>query len=75
MLYLLAFNGLMLLLAVGVGRGLVSLRFIDGFITGLHSTIGIRTQTPDLLRRIVIVWIVSIAVIVDALFGLLRWVI
>jgi len=75
MLYLLAFNGLMLLLAVGVGRGLVSLRFIDGFITGLHSTIGIRTPTPDLLRRIVIVWIVSITVIVDALFGLLRWVI
>ena len=75
MLYFLAFNGLMLLLAVGVGWGLVSLRFLDGFITGLHYTIGISTPTPEHapagspgLDR-------SIAVIVDGFSRLLRWVI
>jgi hypothetical protein len=52
----------------------VSVRFLTPLITGLHYTIGISTPTEDQVRRAVIVWIVSVVVIVDVLFAMLRWV-
>jgi hypothetical protein len=74
MLYFLAFNGLMLLVAIGVIAQVIPVQFLTGFITALHYTIGISTPTQDQVRRAVIVWIVSIVIIVDVLFALLRWV-
>lgn len=73
MVYFLAFNGLMLLLAIGVMAKLISVRFMTGLITGLHYAIGISTPTQDQVRRAVLVWLVSVVVIVDMLFSLLRW--
>jgi len=74
MVYFLAFNGVMLLLIVLVIAKVVSVRFLTPLITGLHYTIGISTPTEDQVRRAVIVWIVSVVVIVDVLFAMLRWV-
>jgi hypothetical protein len=73
MLYFLVFNGFMLLLAIGVVAKVISVQFLIGFITALHYTIGISTPTQDQVRRAVLVWIVSIVIIVDMLFSLLRW--
>jgi hypothetical protein len=73
MLYFLAFNGLMLLLAIGVVTKVISVQFLTGFITALHYTIGISTPTQEQVRRAVLVWIISIVIIVDMLFSLLRW--
>jgi fatty-acid desaturase len=73
MLYFLAFNGLMLLLAVGVVAKLISVQFLTGFITALHYTIGISTPTQEQVRRAVLVWIIAMVIIVDMLFSLLRW--
>jgi hypothetical protein len=74
MVYFLAFNGVMLLLAIGVIIKVISVQFLTGFITALHYVIGISTPTQSQVRRAVIVWIVSIVIIVDMLFSLLRWV-
>ena len=74
MVYFLGFNGLMLLLAVLVIAKVLSVRFLTPLITGLHYTIGISTPTEQQVRRAVIVWIVSVVIIVDVLFSLLRWV-
>jgi len=73
MAYFLAFNGLMLLLALGVVTKVISVQFLTGFITGLHYAIGISTPTQEQIRRAVLVWIISIVIIVDMLFSLLRW--
>ncbi|HXA50262.1 MAG TPA: hypothetical protein VNV86_08170 [Candidatus Acidoferrum sp.] len=73
MLYFLVFNGFMLLLAIGVVGKVISVQFLTGFITALHYTIGISTPTQDQVRRAVLVWIISMVIIVDMLFSLLRW--
>jgi hypothetical protein len=75
MLYAVVFNILMLVLAVAVSRGGLPVHFLDGLITGLHYTIGITTPTPQQVRRAAVVWILSMLVIVDVLFALVRWVI
>ena len=74
MVYFLGFNALMLLLAIGVLAKAISVSFLTGFITALHFTIGISTPTQAQVRHAVIIWIVSVVIIVDILFSLLRWV-
>jgi hypothetical protein len=74
MIYFLAFNGVMLLLAILVIAKVVSVRLLTPLITGLHYTIGISTPTEQQVRRTVVVWIASVIIIVDVLFSLLRWV-
>jgi len=74
MLYFLGFNILMILLGIGVLTRVVPVRFLTGFITALHYTIGISTPNQDQVRRAVIVWIISMLVIVDMLASLLLWV-
>jgi hypothetical protein len=74
MIYFVCFNGVMLLLAILVIAKIISVRFLTPLITGLHYTIGISTPTEAQVRNAVIVWIVSVVVIVDVLFSLLRWV-
>jgi hypothetical protein len=73
-MYFLGFNVLMVLLAAGVIAKLISVRFLTGFITALHYTIGISTPTQNQVRNAVIVWIVSVVIIVDVLYCLLLWV-
>ncbi|MBS1859823.1 MAG: hypothetical protein JST11_30920 [Acidobacteria bacterium] len=75
MLYFLGLNLLLLLAGAGVQAKLIPVRFLTGFITALHYTIGISTPTQDQVRRAVIVWIVSVLIIVDVLVALLYWVI
>ena len=74
MYYVIAFNALMLLLALGVVKKVLPVKFLTSLITGLHYTIGISTPTPDQVRRAVLAWIASMVIIVDVLFSLLRWV-
>ena len=73
-MYFIGFNVLMVLLAAGVIAKLISVRFLTGFITALHYTIGISTPTQNQVRNAVIVWIVSVVIIVDVLYCLLLWV-
>jgi hypothetical protein len=49
------------------------LKFITSLIEGLHYTIGIRTPPPEQLRKIAIIWLVSIVVIVGTIFLLLKY--
>jgi hypothetical protein len=74
MQFFLAFNGVMLVLAIGVLGRIVPVKFLTGFITAVHYTIGISTPTEEQVRRAIIVWIVSVVLIVDVVFSLLRWV-
>ena len=49
------------------------MKFLTSLIEGLHYTIGIRTPPPEQLRKIAIVWLVSILTIVGTLFLLLKY--
>ena len=49
------------------------LRFLTSLIEGLHYTIGIRTPPPEQLRKIALVWLISILAIVATLFVLLKY--
>jgi hypothetical protein len=49
------------------------MRFLTSLIEGLHYTIGIRTPPPEQLRKIAMVWLVSIVTIVATLFLLLKY--
>jgi hypothetical protein len=73
-MYFLLFNVVMVLLAAGVIAKVISVRFLTGFITALHYTIGISTPTQNQVRNAVIVWIASVIIIVDVLYCLLLWV-
>jgi len=64
----------MLVAAIGVLAGVLPLRHLAALLTGLHYTIGISAPTPRQVRWTIIVWIVSMLLIVDLLFCLLRWV-
>jgi hypothetical protein len=49
------------------------MRFLASLIEGLHYTIGIRTPPPEQLRKIAIVWLVSIVTIVATILLLLKY--
>ena len=49
------------------------MRFLTSLIEGLHYTIGIRTPPPEQLRKIAIVWLVSIVTIVGTILLLLKY--
>jgi hypothetical protein len=49
------------------------MKFLASLIEGLHYTIGIRTPPPDQLRKIAIVWVVSILTIVGTILLLLKY--
>jgi hypothetical protein len=73
MLYFVVFNAVMVLVGAGVVAKVISVQFLRGLVTALHYTIGISTPSQDQVRRAVIIWIVSVVLIVDMLFSLLRW--
>ena len=49
------------------------MRFLVSLIEGLHYTIGIRTPPPEQVRKIAIVWLVSIVTIVATILLLLKY--
>jgi len=49
------------------------MRFLASLIEGLHYTIGIRTPPPEQVRKIAIVWLVSIVTIVATILLLLKY--
>ena len=69
-----AINLVMIVFTVAVLKGWFPLKPLAGFITGLHYTVGITTPTPQQIRRATAIWAVSILIIVDMLFALVRWV-
>jgi hypothetical protein len=75
MLYIIAFNVLMIVIVVGAIKRVLPIDFLTNLITGLHYTIGITVPPPDQVRRAAIVWIVSVVIIIDVLLALVRWVI
>lgn len=66
-----AFNIAMLLVCAAVAAGVVPSKLYDGFMRGLHNTIGITTPTARQVRWVLIVWIVSTVIIVDVILALL----
>jgi hypothetical protein len=67
-------NFAMLLLCAAVAVGLVPRRAYDGFIRGVHNTIGITTPTDRQVRWVLIVWILAMLSILDAMAALLVYV-
>lgn len=71
---LIIFNAAMLLLCALTAARLAPRRFYDGFLRGLHATIGITTPTDRQLRWVLIVWLLSTVAIVDGLAWMLVYV-
>jgi len=74
MLVLVLLNAVMLLIAAGVLRGIIPVKFITGIIEGLHATIGITTPTARQVRWVTAFWIAFILVTVDGMLLLFRYV-
>jgi hypothetical protein len=74
MLLLIIFNAVLLLLGVAVARNRVPMKSVSGLLHGLHGTIGISAPTPKQVRGAVLLWIVSVALIVDVLWVMLQYV-
>jgi hypothetical protein len=74
MQFVIAFNVVLLLLALGIARRVLPVTFLTSFITGLHYTIGISTPTPAQVRRAALIWIACVLIIVDVLYVLLLFV-
>ena len=73
MLGLSLFNLVMVLLcAAAVGRPIPP-RF-NGFLRGLHKTIGISTPTDRQLRWVLVVWLLAVLAIVDGLAFLMAYI-
>jgi len=49
------------------------MKFLTSLIEGLHYTVGIRVPPPEQVRKIAIIWLVSIAVIAITMYLLLRY--
>ncbi len=71
---LVVFNSIILLLSIATGMGVLPRRLYDGTLRGLHNTIGITTPSDRQLRWVLIVWLISTALIVDALAAMLVYV-
>lgn len=74
MLILLTFNAFLIALGIGAALSRVPPKFVTAFLHGLHGTIGITAPTPNQVRWALVVWIASIAVIVDVLWLMMIYV-
>jgi hypothetical protein len=73
MLWIIAFNAILLLLGAGIVKGLVPIKFLRGLIDGLHATIGISTPTERQTRWVIAFWIAFLLVMVDGMLLLFRY--
>lgn len=64
----------MLALTVAAAVGLMPRRLYDGFLRGLHNTIGITTPSDRQLRWVLAAWLLSTLIIVDGLALMLVYV-
>jgi len=74
MAVIIAFNAVLVLLALAVARGLVPMKSIGGLVAGFHATIGITPPTEKQLRWVIVAWIVSVLLIVDLMLLLFVYV-
>jgi hypothetical protein len=74
MRWVVAFNALLILLALAVARGVVPLGALSGLVEGFHATIGITPPTQNQLRWVVVVWIASVLLIIDGMLLLFLYV-
>jgi hypothetical protein len=68
---ILAANVALVLLALGIGSGILPANMFSGAVTVLHKTIGITLPSPDKERTVAVVWIASLLVIGDGILFLL----
>ena len=71
MIGILAANVALVLLALGIGSGILPANMFSGAVTVLHKTIGITLPSPDKERTVAVVWIASLLVIGDGILFLL----
>lgn len=71
MIGVLAANIAMVLLALGIGSGIVPAKVFSGAVTVLHKTVGITLPSPDKERTVAVIWIASMIVIGDGILLLL----
>jgi len=67
------FNAVMFLLIAAALAGAIPRWIYDGFLRGLHMTIGISTPTDQQLRRALALWLVSVVAIVDVLVFVIQY--
>lgn len=68
------FNVVLIAFCAATAAGFLPRRLYDGFLRGLHNTIGITTPTDRQLRWVLIAWVMATLVIVDGLAGMLVYV-
>lgn len=71
---LVLFNVAMLLLCAASAAAWLPRRLYDGFLRGLHATIGITTPSDRQLRWVLVVWLLCTLAIVDGLALMLAYV-
>jgi len=71
MIGVVAINVVMVLLALGIGGGIVSTKLLSGIVGVLHKTIGITLPSPEQERMVAVIWIASMIVIGDGMLFLL----
>jgi hypothetical protein len=74
MVTLIIFNLVLLAMAVAVMTRMLPTGFLGSLIDGLHKSIGITAPTPNQIRWVVVVWLVSMVVIVDMMLFLFAYV-
>jgi hypothetical protein len=71
MIAILTINVALILLAIGIGTGILPAKMFSGAVSVLHKTIGITLPSPDKERIVAVIWLVSVIVIGDAMLLLL----
>ena len=74
MAVIVAFNAVLIFLALAVARGIVPMKSVGGLVAGFHATIGITPPTEKQLRWVIVAWIVSVLLIVDLILLLFVYV-
>lgn len=74
MALLIAFNAVLILLALAVVRGWVPTKSVGSLVAGFHLVIGITPPTETQLRWVIVAWIVSLLLIVDLMLLLFVYV-
>jgi hypothetical protein len=71
MIGIVAINVVMVLLALGIGSGIVPAKLFSAMIGVLHKTIGITLPSPEKERTVAVIWIASMVGIGDGMLFLL----
>ena len=72
--WLFVFNLAMIAVVAAILAGWIPRRLYNNLLRGLHFTIGITTPTERQVRWVLVVWLISIVVIVDAVILVFKYV-